>query len=543
MFHPFRCRIVAGLTLLLTASATFAADSRPNILFVFTDDHAYQAIGAYGSKINQTPNLDRLAREGMLFRECYVTNSICGPMRAVIQTGKYSHLNGFLVNGNRFDGTQQTFPKLLQQAGYQTAVIGKWHLGTHMAPQGYDYSEVLKGQGPYYNPPMLRDENGDGDRERIEHVGYTTDIITDRTLHWLQEKRDGERPFMLMYQHKAPHRNWQPGPDHLTKYDDTEIPEPPTLFDDYVGRGSPAKTQDMSIERTMNRRDLKLDPPGNLTDEQLEKWNAAYGPKNEAFEEMKLTGRDLVRWKYQRYIKDYLRCIDSVDENLGRVLDYLDESGLADDTIVVYSSDQGFYLGEHGWFDKRWVYEESLRTPLIVRWPGTVEAGTENRDLVSPLDFAETFLDVAGVGIPDDMQGRSLRPLLRGERPDDWRESLYYHYYEFPGAHAVRRHYAVVDGRYKLIHFYEDDLDEWELYDLKRDPYELTSVADHPNYAEERAKLEREVRRLRQELDVPDEDPEASFRGGEERYEQAVEAARKRLEEYEAERSRGGQRR
>ncbi len=541
MFHPLHRHVVTCLAFFFATAAASAADRRPNILFVFTDDHAYQAIGAYGSKINQTPNLDRLAREGMLFRECYVTNSICGPMRAVIQTGKYSHLNGFLVNGNRFDGTQQTFPKLLQQAGYQTAVIGKWHLGTHMAPQGYDYSEVLKGQGPYYNPPMLRDENGDGDREQIDHVGYTTDIITDRTLHWLKEKRDGERPFMLMYQHKAPHRNWQPGPDHLTKYDDVDIPEPPTLFDDYVGRGSPAKTQDMSIEKTMTRRDLKLEPPGNLTDQQLEKWNAAYGPKNEAFEKMRLTGRDLVRWKYQRYIKDYLRCIDSVDENVGRVLDYLDESGLAENTIVVYSSDQGFYLGEHGWFDKRWVYEESLRTPLIVRWPGTVEPGTENRDLVSPLDFAETFLDVAGVEIPADMQGRSLAPLLQGERPDDWRESLYYHYYEFPGAHAVRRHYAVVDGRYKLIHFYEDDLDEWELYDLKRDPYELTSVADHPKYAEKRAELERELERLRQELEVPDKDPEASFRGGEERYERAVEAARQRLKEYEAARSHGDQ--
>lgn len=515
-----------------------ADDARPNILFVYTDDHAYQAISAYGSKINQTPNIDRLAREGMLFRECYVTNSICGPMRAVIQTGKYSHLNGFLVNGNRFDGDQQTFPKLLRQAGYQTAVIGKWHLGTHMAPQGYDYSEVLLGQGPYYNPPMLRDENGDGQRERVNHTGYTTDIITDLALNWLQKKRDAERPFMLMYQHKAPHRNWQPGPDHLTKYDDTDIPEPPTLFDDYVGRGTAAKTQDMSLRYTMNRADLKLVPPGNLTDEQLAKWNAAYGPKNEAFEKMNLQGRDLVRWKYQRYIKDYLRCIDSVDDNLGRVLDYLDGSGLADNTIVIYSSDQGFYLGEHGWFDKRWVYEESLRTPFIVRWPGTVAAGSETDRIVSPLDFAQTFLEIAGVAAPTDMQGRSLVPLLRGAVPDDWRESFYYHYYEFPGAHAVRRHYAVVDGRYKLIHFYEDDLDEWELYDLTRDPYELTSVYEHPRYRDVQERLHQELTRLRNELQVPEEDPEASRRGGAQRYQEAIEAARERLRRYESERPR-----
>lgn len=532
MTRQFHRWIVTGLLLLTGATWASAADERPNILFVYTDDHAYQSIGAYGSEINETPNIDRLAREGLLFRECYVTNSICGPMRAVIQTGKYSHKNGFLVNGNRFDGTQQTFPKLLQKAGYQTAVVGKWHLGTHMAPQGFDYSEVLIGQGPYYNPPMLVDENGDGERERVKHTGYTTDIITDRTLNWLKNKRDGEQPFMLMYQHKAPHRNWQPGPDHLTKYDDTTIPEPPTLFDDYRGRGTPAKTQDMSIEYTMTPRDLKLQPPRNLTEEQLAKWNAAYEPKNEAFRKMDLKGRDLVCWKYQRYIKDYLRCIDSVDENLGRVLDYLDESGLADNTIVVYSSDQGFYLGEHGWFDKRWVYEESLRTPLIIRWPGVTKPGSVNNEIVSPLDFAETFLDIAGVEIPSDMQGRSFKPLLEGETPEDWRENLYYHYYEFPGPHSVRRHFAVVNGRYKLIRFYEDDVDQWELYDLERDPYEVTSVYGHPEYEQIQSELKQELTRLRNELEVPEEDPEASFRGGDQRYQQAVEQAQQRLERW-----------
>jgi arylsulfatase A-like enzyme len=489
-------------------SQDVASAPRPNIIFVFADDHAYQAIGAYGSRINETPSIDRLAREGMLFQRAYVTNSICGPMRAVIQTGKYSHLNGFLVNGNQFDGTQQTFPKLLQKIGYQTAIIGKWHLGEHMAPQGYDYSEVLIGQGPYYNPSMLR--NG----ERVEHEGYTTDIITDLALEWLKEDRDPDRPFMLMYQHKAPHRNWQPGPNHLHLFDDVTIPEPETLFDDYAGRGTPAHTQDMTIAKTMTPYDLKLTPQRDLNAEQLEVWNAAYEPKNADFRAANLEGNDLVHWKYQRYIKDYLRCVASVDDNLGRVLDYLDETGLAANTIVIYSSDQGFYLGEHGWFDKRWIYEESLRTPLIVRWPGVVEPGSVNHDIVSPLDFAETFLDVAGAEIPGDMQGRSLVPVLRGETPADWRKSFYYHYYEFPGWHDVRRHYGVTDGRHKLIHFYEPDVDEWELYDLEADPREMSSVYGDARYADVQQSLLDELARLREQYQVPEQDPPASLGGG-----------------------------
>ena len=499
---------VLALAVCFTLVGNLIGASRPNILFIFTDDHAYQSISAYGSKINETPNIDRLAREGMLFQRCYVPNSICGPVRAVIQTGKYSHLNGFLVNGNKFDGHQQTFPKLLQKAGYQTAVVGKWHLGEHMPPQGYDYSEVLIGQGPYYNPPMLK--NG----QRVKHVGYTTDIITDLTLDWLKNKRDEKQPFMLMYQHKAPHRNWQPGPKYLNKYDDVTIPEPETLFDDYSGRATPASTQDMTIAKTMTESDLKLVTPGNLTPKQRELWDAAYGPKNKAFRDAKLTGKALVRWKYQRYIKDYLRCIDSVDENIGRVLDYLDESGLAKNTVVAYSSDQGFYLGEHGWFDKRWMYEESLRTPLIVRWPGVVKPGSINDDIVSPLDFAETFLDIAGVDIPQDMQGHSMVSVLRGQTPKDWRKTFYYHYYEFPGWHDVRRHYGVTDGRYKLIYFYEPDVDEWELFDLKNDPHELHSVYDSPEYSKVKAELAAELSRLRQELDVPEKDPAASLGGG-----------------------------
>jgi len=493
-----------------------AAAKRPNILFVFCDDHAYQAISAYqpvsayGLKLNETPNIDRLAREGMRFDNCYVTNSICGPSRAVIQTGKYSHLNGFYCNGNRFNGNQQTFPKLLKKAGYQTAIIGKWHLATD--PQGYDYWEVLIGQGPYYNPPMIRGG------QRVSHTGYTTNIITDLALDWLRNQRDPDRPFMLMYQHKAPHRNWQPGPDWLHKYDDVTIPEPDTLFDDYQGRGTAAKTQDMSIAKTMNASDLKLTPPGNLTPEQADAWSKAYGPKNEAFQKANLQGKDLVRWKYQRYMKDYLRCIAAVDDNLGRVLKYLDDSGLADNTVVIYSSDQGFYLGEHGWFDKRWIYEESLRTPLIVRWPGVVQPGTTNQDIVSNLDFAETFLDIAGVKVPADMQGRSLVPLLHGRTPDDWRKTFYYHYYEYPAVHSVRRHYGVADGRYKLIHFYSNPwdpapIDEWELYDLKSDPKELKSVFGSPEYADVQKRLEGELQRLRQELRVPDPDPPETARG------------------------------
>ncbi len=486
---------------------------RPNILFIFTDDHAYQSISAYGSQIDgraldQTPNIDRIAKQGMLFRRCYVPNSICGPVRAVIQTGKYSHENGFLVNGNRFDGTQQTFPKLLQAAGYETAVVGKWHLGEHMAPQGYDYSEVLIGQGPYYNPPMLK--NG----QRTKHIGYTTDIITDLALDWLKNKRTADKPFMLMYQHKAPHRNWQPGPDHLQTFDDIDLPEPPTLFDDYSGRASPASTQDMTIAKTMTESDLKLVPPQNLTPEQLATWNAAYEPKNKAFRDANLQGKDLVRWKYQRYVKDYLRCVASVDDNVGRMLDYLDASGLAGNTIVVYSSDQGFYLGEHGWFDKRWMYEESLRTPLLIRWPGVTDPGSVNEDIVSPLDFAETFLDVAGLEIPDDMHGRSLVPILEGKTPADWRQSFYYHYYEFPGWHDVRRHYGVTDGRFKLIHYYESDVNEWELFDLQSDPHEMQSIHGSLQVADQQQRLEADLQRLRTKYQVPESDPPASLRGG-----------------------------
>ncbi len=494
-------RWVRALALLghcvLALSACEPASRPPNIIFVFSDDHASHAIGAYGSEINQTPNIDRLAREGMLFRNAFVTNSICAPSRAVILTGMHSHLNGVFTNRERFDSAQVTFPKLLQAAGYQTAIVGKWHLKS--APTGFDYWEVLPGQGTYYNPDFRTPEG------IVAHTGYVTDLITDKVLDWLDNRRDPERPFLLMYQHKAPHRAWEPGPEHLTLYDDVDIPEPNTLFDDYAGRSSAAKTQEMTIAGHLYDRDLKFVPPPEVNEAQLATWDAAYGPKNAEFRQAGLTGSARTRWNYQRYIKDYLRTIASVDDNLGRLLDYLDRSGLAENTVVIYSSDQGFYLGDHGWYDKRWMFEESLRTPLIVRWPGVAAPGTQSSALVQNLDFAETFLQIAGVEIPAAMQGRSLVPLLEGQPPDEWRQAIYYQYFEYPGAHMVRRHYGVRTDRYKLIHYYE--IDEWELFDLDTDPQELHSVSDDPSYAATKLELLATLEELRRQYRVPDVDP------------------------------------
>lgn len=497
-----RFLVTIALVVSLFVGAANGAD-RPNILFVFTDDHASHAMSCYGSKINQTPNLDRIAREGMRFQNCFCTNSICGPSRAVILTGKHSHLNGYKTNegGESFNGAQQTFPKLLQKAGYQTALIGKWHLGNN--PTGFDYSDILIGQGPYYNPPMIA--NG----KRVQRTGYTTEIITDLALDWLDKGRDKDKPFLLMWQHKAPHREWQPGPKYFDLYKDITIPEPDTLFDDYSGRGTAAHKQDMTIEKTMTRLDLKFDPPKNLNPEQLAAWHKAYDDENAAFEKAKgtMSPKEIVRWKYQRYIKDYLRCVAAVDDGLGRVLKYLDDNGLAQNTVVMYSSDQGFYLGDHGWFDKRFMYEPSLRMPLLARWPGVTNPGSVNTDLVQNLDFAETFLDLAGVEAPKDMQGRSLVPLLKGQTPSDWRKSIYYHYYEFfsdrGASHAVRRHYGVRTDRYKLIHFYNED--EWELFDLQKDPNEMRSVYADPANADLVKDLKAELVRLQKLYQVPDD--------------------------------------
>ncbi len=464
----------------------------PNILFLFTDDHATRAIGAYGSKINRTPNLDRLAAGGMLFRRALVSNSICAPSRAVILTGKYSHLNGQRTNKDIFDGSQQTAPKLLRKAGYQTAIVGKWHLKS--TPTGFDHFEILKGQGQYYNPMLIT--NG----RQVKHTGYTTDIIADRSIAWLKQ-RDKTKPFFLMSQHKAPHGRWEPALRHLSLCDNETIPEPPTLFDDYSGRSPAAKRHKMGIADHMGDHRLMFKYSSKHTPEQLAVFDGYFKPRNEAYHSANLSGSVRASWHYQRYIKNYLRCVQAVDENIGRMLDALESEGLADNTVVIYSSDQGFYLGEHGWFDKRWMYEESLRTPLIVRWPGVVMPGVENNDIVSNLDFAQTFLDIAGAQLPDDMQGASLVPLLKGATPKDWRRTFYYHYYE-SGGHGVPIHFGVTTQRHKLIRFQDKGLDAWELFDLKEDPQEMNSVYDKPEYAKVVKRLKREMTRLRKEFKV-----------------------------------------
>jgi arylsulfatase A-like enzyme/lysophospholipase L1-like esterase len=482
--------IVAGT---LSASAA----QRPNILFIFSDDHALQAIGAYGSKINQTPQLDRLAESGAVFLNSFCGNSICGPSRASILTGKHSHQNGFLRNGDRFDGSQPVFPKFMQQAGYQTALIGKWHLASD--PTGFDHWEILPGQGSYYNPDFIQ---MDGTRKRYE--GHCTDLVTDFTLEWLKNQRDPDKPFILMSQHKAPHRNWAPALRHLSMFKDQDVPEPETLFDDYAGRTKLLQENEMSIRNHFywghdmvfegenlfpdhflsglpNREYLRMTP------EQRAAWDAHYEPENQEFigkmRAGELSEDDVVRWKYQRYIKNYLACIAGVDESVGRLLDYLEESGLAENTIVIYSSDQGFYLGEHGWYDKRWMFEESLAMPFIIRWPGVLSGRIRSTAMIQNIDYAPTFLELAGAGIPADIQGRSLVPVLRnnGEAPADWRDAIYYSYYENAAVHNVPIHDGVRTDRYKLMFFPRTR--EWQLFDLETDPQELRSVHAEAKYA------------------------------------------------------------
>lgn len=475
---------------------------RPNIIYIMSDDHAYQAISAYGSALKElaaTPNIDRIAREGIRFDRCLVTNSISGPCRAVILTGKYSHLNGFVANEGQkpFDGSQQTFPKLLQKAGYSTAMIGKWHLGSD--PTGFDHWEILPGQGSYYNPEFI---TRDG---RHTEKGYVTELITDKCISWLEDARDSGKPFMLMMHHKAPHREWQPGPEELTLYKDVTFPEPPTLFDDYSNRGTAELTQDMTISKTMRlEEDLKLYRDrskmkntglNRLDQVQMAEWDSVYNPIIRKFYASNLSGDELVRFKYQRYLQDYLACIAAVDKSVGEVLDYLKETGLDKNTVVIYASDQGFYLGEHGWFDKRFMFEESYRTPLLISWPGVTKPGTINGDMVSNIDLPETFLEIAGVDVPSDMQGRSMVPVLKGRTPGNWRKEHYYHYYEYPGSHMVKRHYGMSTQRYKLIHYYYD-IDEWELYDRIADPLEMRNFYDDPSYSRVRKKLHRRLAKL-----------------------------------------------
>lgn len=503
----------ATLSLMSSCRAEQAKSDRPNIVFIMSDDHAYQAISAYSDKLIRTPNIDRISREGMLFTNATVTNSICAPSRATILTGKHTHIHGKIDNIFPFDTTNVTFPQILHDQGYQTAMFGKLHFGNN--PKGFDEFKILPGQGDYYNPRFITDK-GDTTIQ-----GYVTDIITDLTLDWLGNRRREEDPFMLFYLHKAPHREWLPAPRHYKEFTKRSFPEPETLFDDYEGRGTAAREAEMNLLKHMTiSADNKIYPEvakelgieemsewgfnvfkskyNRFTEAQREEWDAVYGPINEEFRELYPNMNDsaFMRWKYQRYMQDYLGCIASVDENVGRVLDFLDENGLSENTIVVYTSDQGFYLGEHGWFDKRFIYDESFKTPLLIRWPNRIDPGSTTDEMVQNLDFAQTFLEAAGIEVPEDMQGESLMPLLEGKQEEWTREAVYYHYYEYPGFHMVKRHYGIVNKDYKLAHFYYD-IDEWELYDRKKDPLELNNVYDDPDYKEVVKKLKKELQELR----------------------------------------------
>lgn len=485
-------------TLIAVSLPIEAKEERPNIVFIFSDDHAPHAIGAYDGwlkSVNPTPEIDQLAEQGMLFENSFCTNSICGPSRAVIQTGKHSHKNGFMDNGDRFDWNQQTFPKLLQGTGYQTAIFGKSHLKGK--PQGYNEWAVLPGQGLYYNPDFYTKDG------QITIQGHCTDVVTDMAVDFLENKRDTNKPFMLMVQHKAPHRNWMPAARHLTLYDDIDLPEPATLFDTWEDKAPPARHQETSIidymhlnydlfvdltpDFTQGKPSKSEDPSSwrnmqRMSEEQMRVWRDAYGPKDVAFHAANLSGKDLLRWKYQRYAKNYLRTIKGVDESVGRLVATLDELGLSDNTIVIYSSDQGFFIGDHGWYDKRWMYEESLKMPFIIKWPNVITPGSRQQKMIQNIDYAETFLDIAQAAIPDDMQGRSLLPLLKGESVNDWRDSIYYHYYEYPSVHMVPKHNGIRTERYKLMHFYE--FGEWEFYDLENDPEELNNLYGKSEFAE-----------------------------------------------------------
>jgi arylsulfatase A-like enzyme len=465
---------------------------RPNIVFIMTDDHAAHAISAYGSRINQTPNIDRLAREGMRLDRCFVENSICTPSRAAILTGKYSHKNGTPVF-NTFDGSQPHVAKYLHQAGYYTGIVGKWHLGSE--PTGFDFYTVLPGQGLYHNPAFLTAEG------RHTNSGYATDLITDLAIDFVKN-RPADKPFFLCLHHKAPHRPWEPDAKHAKMYDDITIPEPPTLRDDYRTRTDAAREATMTIARHLNNRDLKLTPPAELTGTNRQQWltNVPMEVTIEIKGEKKtLTGDDLLRWKYQRYIKDYLRCIASVDDNVGRFLNFLDTSGLSTNMVVIYTSDQGFFLGDHGWYDKRFMYEESLKMPFIIRWPGVIKSNSVQNAIALNIDFAPTFLEMAGIRIPKDIQGRSLMPLLRGQKPFTWRRSFYYRYYHDPGDHNTRAHYGVRTETHKLIYFWKKN--QWECYDVIRDPFELNNRYNDPAYFEIVQNLKRELYRLKKEVE------------------------------------------
>ncbi len=505
-----------GLFLVSCKNTLPEKESKPlNIIFIMSDDHAQRAISAYSDVLIQTPNIDRIANEGVLFTNSFVTNSICAPSRAVMLTGKYSHLNGLRDNRDRFNGEQNTWVKILQKNGYETSIVGKWHLKSE--PQGFDNYNILIGQGPYYNPRMVHN------RDTIDHIGYTTSIITDLALETLKN-RDPEKPFAMLLHHKAPHRNWMPEPKYFNLYKDKEIPLPTTLFDQYDGRQA-AKEQDMQIDNMFLSNDLKLPPEyyeketgtgggpdgfdpeksfirnmGRLTPEQRRIWDSHYDSVASSFANANLSGKELLKWKYRRYMEDYLSVIKSVDDGVGEVLNYLDSEGLADNTLIIYTSDQGFYLGEHGWYDKRFMYEESLRTPLVVRVPGLATKGIKVDKMVVNLDLATSILDYAGIEAPTDMQGVSWKQLVdSAETP--WREAMYYHYYEYPhGWHSVKQHYGIRTERYKLIHFY-NDIDKWELYDLREDPDELNNIYGNEGAWKVTSELEVQLQELREQYE------------------------------------------
>ncbi len=519
---------------LLPAGSAIAQQEaqRVNIIHIMTDDHSYQTLSAYGgpiSKLAPTPNLDRLAARGMLFTHAYVENSISSPSRATLLTGKYSHMHGQIKLGKKpaFNGDQMTFPKLLQEAGYQTAIFGKWHLWS--TPQGFDDYKILNGQGTYYHPEFSSNEHP----EFVREEGYVANIITNDAINWL-EHRDKEKPFCLLVHHKSVHRNWFPELKYADLYEDVTFPEPETFFDDYSTRCSAARTQTMTIEHEMKMVDdckvfeLLEDPNAKntfneeflrMTPEEQKQFKTIYGPLNEKMLAQNLQGKDLVRWKYQRYIKDYVRCVKSLDDEVGRLLDYLDENGLSENTIIVYTSDQGFYMGEHNWFDKRFMYEESFRTPLIIAYPKMIQPSTVCDELVQNIDFAPTYLAMAGVEIPEEICGVPLTPLFAtGKAPEGWRDELYYHYYDYPSIHNVRRHDGIMTRDYKLIHFKDQGggnnrtdgpIDCWELYDLKKDPTEVNNVYKDPAYADVVADLKKRLADKRAELRI--EESESKF--------------------------------
>jgi len=487
------CIALTGLLLIVKAAA---ADPRPNILFIMADDHSAAAISAYGSRVNRTPNLDRLATEGMRFDRVFCVNSICSPSRATILTGKYSHLNG-VPTFNAFDGSQPTVAKYLQAAGYHTGMIGKWHLGTN--PTGFDDWKILIGQGTYFDPAFV-EKNG-----RHVYEGYATDIITDLGINFLRD-RPKNKPFFLMLHHKAPHRNWQPDQKHQAQFAGQHIPEPPTLRDDYVTRTDAIRECEQKVFSDLTRKDLKLIPPSDLAGKERAAWLSVKPTEVEVVEHgttNHLAGEALNAWKYQRYMQDYLACIQSVDDNVGRLLDWMDKNGLATNTVVIYTSDQGFFLGDHGLYDKRFMYEDSIKMPFLVRWPGVTKPGSVQNALAINADFAPLFMDLAGLRTPPDMQGRSLVPLLKGTQPAGWRTSFYYRYYHDPGDHNTRAHYGVRTETHKLIYFWKKD--QWEAYDLLHDPLEMHNIYTDPAQAETVAKLKTELFRLKKEVKDDDQ--------------------------------------